>query len=226
MLNRQARLLHYRIQRASPDHETERGRLSQRMVANRCHYELWKNGVHHRDVSPSNLMVYKTSDGRWIGLLNDFDLSSARDTPSGQERTVPFMAMELLTEAAIEGQVKYLYQYDAESFIWVLVYVCLCYERGMFIGKRSPLNAWLRADAVECRMRKNHFLTFGRQTAEPTPSHGGIRKMARSCLLTVVQHHVPELVPALEDHVVFQTWLRKNILEAKILSPALLDVRL
>jgi hypothetical protein len=57
-------------------------------------------------------MVYKTSDGRWIGVLNDFDLSSTRDTPSGQERTigtVPFMALDFLTEEAIEGQVEHLY---------------------------------------------------------------------------------------------------------------------
>ncbi|KAG2753919.1 hypothetical protein P692DRAFT_201228671, partial [Suillus brevipes Sb2] len=79
----------------------------------RCHYALWECGVHHRDVSPSNLMVYKTSDGRYIGVLNDFDLSSTRDTPSGQERTgtVPFMAIELLTKEAIEGKVQHLYQH-------------------------------------------------------------------------------------------------------------------
>jgi serine/threonine protein kinase len=90
------------------------------MVANRClsvfflrypdcplthaapgHCALWENGVHHHDISPSNLMVCKTSDGRWIGVLNDFDLSSTRDTPSGQEctGTVPFMALD----RAIDG---------------------------------------------------------------------------------------------------------------------------
>ncbi|KAG2135350.1 uncharacterized protein EDB93DRAFT_1170796 [Suillus bovinus] len=193
-----------------------------------CHYALWDNGVHHRDVSPSNLMVYKTSDGRWIGVLNDFDLSSTGDTPSGQERTgtVPFMALDLLTKEAIKGQVKHLYQHDAESFIWVLTWVCICYEDGVFIGKRTDLNDWLRVDAIGCHQAKSSFLISGRKTMTPSSSHGNIWKMARSCLLTIAQHYVPELVPTVEDHVVFQTWLQKNILEAKILSPALLDVRL
>jgi serine/threonine protein kinase len=193
-----------------------------------CHYALWENGVHHRDISPSNLMVYRTSDGRWIGVLNDFDLSSTRDTPSGQERTgtVPFMALELLTEEAIEGQVKHLYQHDAESFIWVLTWVCLCYEDGVYIGKGTKLNAWLRVDADGCREKKNDFLMSGRKAMTPSSSHGCIWEVAQSCLEVIAYHYAPELVPTVEDHVVFQTWFRKSILEAKMLSPALLDVRL
>ncbi|KAG1741268.1 hypothetical protein EDB19DRAFT_1705072 [Suillus lakei] len=64
-------------------------------------------------------MVYKTSDGRFIGVLNDFDFSSTRDGPSGNERTgtVPFMALNLLTKEAIQGEMEHVYQHDAESFI-------------------------------------------------------------------------------------------------------------
>jgi serine/threonine protein kinase len=214
------------------------------MVANRClcvffllypdcplthaapgHYALWENGVHHRDISPSNLMVYKTSDGRWIGVLNDFDLSSTRDTPSGQERTgtVPFMALHLLTKKGIEGQVKHMYQHDAESFIWVLTWVCICYEGGAYIGKGTDLHQWLKVDARGCLKEKSDFLYSGRRTITPSSSYEGIWKVARFCLLTICQHYVPEVVPTMEDQVVFETWLRKNILEANILSPALLD---
>ncbi|KAG2132093.1 hypothetical protein DEU56DRAFT_902391 [Suillus clintonianus] len=181
------------------------------------HRTLWTEDVHHCNVSPSNLMVYLTLDGRWTGVFNDFDLSWAQDTPSGQERTgtVPFMVLDLLTQEAIEGQVKHLYQHDAESFIWVLVYVCLCYERGMFIGKRSPLNAWLRADAVECRMRKNDFLLSGRQTVEPALSHGDIDwpgwNLVHAFLDTVIAHTSPRYSAKLENHVVFETWFKDNI---------------
>ncbi|KAG2744863.1 hypothetical protein P692DRAFT_201104502 [Suillus brevipes Sb2] len=60
------------------------------------HYALWGQNVHHRDISPNNLMVYKISDGRYIGVLIDIDFPLS---PSGQEHTgtVPFMAIELLT---------------------------------------------------------------------------------------------------------------------------------
>jgi hypothetical protein len=44
--------------------------------------------------------------------------------------TVPFMAIELLTQEAIEGKVKHMYRHDAESFIWVLTWVCLHYRVG------------------------------------------------------------------------------------------------
>ncbi|KAG1729554.1 hypothetical protein EDB19DRAFT_1641859, partial [Suillus lakei] len=95
------------------------------------HYALWKHDAHHRDVSPSNLKVHQTSGGRWIGVLNDYDLSSTNDTPTGNERTgthtrtVPFVAMQLLKPKGIAGEVEHLYRHDAESFIWVLIWVCL-----------------------------------------------------------------------------------------------------
>jgi hypothetical protein len=83
------------------------------------HYALWKIGVHHRDVNPSNLTGYRLC-GRFIGVVNDWDLSSVRrDSPSGLERmgTVPFMALDLLTPKAIAGKVEHMYVHDAESFI-------------------------------------------------------------------------------------------------------------
>ncbi|KAG2062874.1 hypothetical protein BDR04DRAFT_946288, partial [Suillus decipiens] len=91
----------------------------------KCHRALWKGGVLHRDVSPSNLMVYRLR-GQYLGVLNDYDLSSfKRDGPRGLERTgtVPFMAANLLTPAAIAGKVEHVYAHDAESLIWVLTWV-------------------------------------------------------------------------------------------------------
>ncbi|KAG2069346.1 hypothetical protein BDR04DRAFT_1021857, partial [Suillus decipiens] len=80
----------------------------------------WKEGVFHRDVSPGNLMWY-WKDGKRIGVLNDYDLSSLIDDrgPRGNERTgtVPFMAFDLLTAKAQRGEVKHLYRHDLESFV-------------------------------------------------------------------------------------------------------------
>ncbi|KAG2064204.1 hypothetical protein BDR04DRAFT_1035880, partial [Suillus decipiens] len=88
----------------------------------KCHRALWKRGVHHRDVSPSNIMGYRLR-GRFISVLNDFDLSSIRqflssvkNAPQGFERTgtVPFMSLHLLVPGAIAGQVEHVYYHDAE----------------------------------------------------------------------------------------------------------------
>jgi hypothetical protein len=116
---------------------------------------------------------------------------------------------------AIEGQVKHLYQHDAESFIWVLTWACICYEDGAYIGKRTKLNDWLRVDALGCQKGKSSFLFSGRKTITPSSSHGGIWKVARFCFLTIYQHYGPDVVPTVEDQVVFETWLRKNILRGK-----------
>ncbi|KAG2159495.1 uncharacterized protein EDB93DRAFT_1245290 [Suillus bovinus] len=43
----------------------------------KCHRALWRRGMHHRDTSPSNLMGYRLR-GRFMSVLNDFDLSSIK----------------------------------------------------------------------------------------------------------------------------------------------------
>ncbi|KAG2052992.1 hypothetical protein BDR06DRAFT_1055439 [Suillus hirtellus] len=95
----------------------------------KCHRALWKGGVLHWDVSPSNLMVYCLC-GQFIGVLSDYDLflsSFKRDGPRGLERTgtLPFMSKNLLSPAAMAGKVEHMYVHDGESLIWVLTWVCL-----------------------------------------------------------------------------------------------------
>ncbi|KAG2105387.1 hypothetical protein BD769DRAFT_1311338, partial [Suillus cothurnatus] len=77
------------------------------------HRALWKRGVHHRDLSPSNVMGYRFG-GRFMSVLSDFDLSSIKDAPKGPERTgtVPFMSLHLLVPEAIVGQVEHVYYHD------------------------------------------------------------------------------------------------------------------
>ncbi|KAH7891062.1 hypothetical protein F5I97DRAFT_1964446 [Phlebopus sp. FC_14] len=124
----------------------------------RCHFVLWTNGVRHRDVSPSNLM-YRIVNGKIVGVLNDFDLASLGDGVTGTERTgtVPFMALGLLTEKALRGEVMHLYEHDAESFIWVLTWISLRYSNGKPL-KNVQLDKWLIVDAVTCREKKSDFL--------------------------------------------------------------------
>ncbi|KAH7891032.1 hypothetical protein F5I97DRAFT_122476 [Phlebopus sp. FC_14] len=124
----------------------------------RCHFVLWTNGVRHRDVSPSNLM-YRIVNGMIVGVLNDFDLASLGDGVTGTERTgtVPFMALDLLTEEALRGEVMHLYEHDAESFIWVLTWISLRYSNGQPMRNKA-LDQWLIVDAVTCREKKLAFL--------------------------------------------------------------------
>jgi hypothetical protein len=158
-------------------------------------------------------VVYKAADGKWSGVLNDYDLSSTQlDGPSGNERTgtIPFMAIEFLSPKAIEGKVEHLYRHDAESLIWVLTWVCLRYEDGKLRSNR-PLDAWLKEDANGCRKKKNDFLNVGRWDSQPSPSHESNWALVQSCLNHLTSFYGAYPSPTLEDESVFETWLQAEV---------------
>ncbi|KAG2108370.1 uncharacterized protein F5147DRAFT_694687 [Suillus discolor] len=178
-----------------------------------CHRILWEGGVYHRDISPSKLMYYRLSCGRVIGVLNDYDLSSIQDDCArGNERTgtVPFMAIKLLTLSAIDGVVKHVYRHDAESFIWVFIWVCLRYKDGKPRRKpRGRLDQWLKVDAPTCCTLKCHFLLVARHESSTRPSRSHLDNwvLAQALLTPVASYYVHPDVVAEEN--VFETWLKK-----------------
>jgi hypothetical protein len=118
------------------------------------HLTLWKEGVYHGDVSPPNLMWY-WKDGKRIGVLNDYDLSSLADEPGPRGSkctgTVPFMALDLLTEKGQRGEVEHLYRHDLESFMWCFTWISLRYKEGVLLPQKlRPLDMWATVDAVTC----------------------------------------------------------------------------
>jgi hypothetical protein len=126
-----------------------------------------------------------------IGVLNDYDLSSMKNVPTGRERTgtIPFMALDLLSTEAVEGKIEHLYQHDAESFIWVLIWVSIQYEDGKLSSHRSPLNEWLTVDAKGCHEKKSsfmrHVLRKNQTFVKPSASHQFSWQVALSCLRVV-----------------------------------------
>ncbi|KAG2096091.1 uncharacterized protein F5147DRAFT_641740 [Suillus discolor] len=126
-----------------------------------CHLILWKEGVYHRDISLENLMWYR-KNGRLIGVLNDYDLSSLANAlgHQGNERTgtVPFMALDLLTKEGQQGKVKHLYRHDLESFMWVFAWIFLRYRQGVLLQRSRPLDGWATLDAIACGDKKSAFL--------------------------------------------------------------------
>ncbi|KAG1861393.1 hypothetical protein C8R48DRAFT_774142 [Suillus tomentosus] len=197
------------------------------VVKCKCHRALWKRGVHHRNVSPSNIMGYRFG-GRFISVLNDFDLSSIiqsvssiQDAPQGFERTgtVPFMSLHLLTRKAIAGQVEQLYYHDAESFIWVLTWICLRYENGELLRRNRPLDEWLTVDARGCHGKKASYLATADEIC-PTRSHEANFKVVMRCLEVIHKYSGPFTSVPADDEVIFKTWLLNhvphNVLEGNI----------
>ncbi|KAF8120995.1 hypothetical protein EV363DRAFT_1569923 [Boletus edulis] len=134
------------------------------------HLALWKKQVYHRDISPSNLMY----QGKIVGVLNDFDLASIQETATGTERTgtVPFMVSALLREEALQGDVRHACQHDAESFIWVLIWISLRYDDGKPLRKvdqehETKKNEDCRADEGDVVSPEDEE-TFGMKKVEAT----------------------------------------------------------
>ncbi|KAG9310654.1 hypothetical protein JVU11DRAFT_9234 [Chiua virens] len=166
----------------------------------KCHLALWKNGVRHRDVSANNLMV-KYRDNKAIGVLNDYDLATTKDHVTGNQRTgtVPFMALNLLTKDGLAGEVKHLYAHDAESFMWVLLWISLRYEKGKLRSdSHRPLDQWLKVDAVGCGEKKSGLLTttLHKQTAASGQERNFT--VACKCLLEVKKRMYEEMENAFE----------------------------
>ncbi|KAG1865761.1 hypothetical protein C8R48DRAFT_705930, partial [Suillus tomentosus] len=177
----------------------------------KCHRALWKGGVLHRDVSPSNLMVYRLR-GQFIGVLNDYDLSSFKcDGPRGLERTgtLPFMAADLLTPDAMAGKVEHVYAHDAESLIWVLTWVCLRYE----LRKNRPLEEWLKVDASLCQARKAQFWSIEIRNVCPSTSHAESWDLVRKCFRGIYSLYTPFEYRKLADESAFQLLLEGPKLE-------------
>ncbi|KAI6138070.1 hypothetical protein BKA82DRAFT_4250151 [Pisolithus tinctorius] len=128
-----------------------------------CHYTLWREGIHHRDVSCGNLMYYRVG-GKVMGVLNDYDLSSLASSanPLSNKRTgtIPFMAIDLLKEDGQDGKVKHLYRHDMESLIYVFIWISLQYKDGKPLNP-GPLDSWAKVDARGFAAKKMSFLFVG-----------------------------------------------------------------
>ena len=148
--------------------------------------------------------MYRIDNEKIVGVLNDFDLASTQQNATGTERTgtVPFMGLNLLDDLALQGHVKHAYQHDAESFIWVLIWISLRYDDGKPRTHGRPLDAWLRVDAVGCREKKSDFLyrKAGRQTLVPGKGHEENWKLGNKCLGALMANVARiELLPEGQD---------------------------
>jgi hypothetical protein len=181
------------------------------------HYHLWVGGVQHNDISVENLMYDKANSH---GILNDYDLAhlNGRTRPTGAERTgtMPFMALDLLTEKAWNGHVERLYRHDCESFAWVLFWICCRFDDGKEINN-PPLSAFITDTYKQCRLVK---FDVDVKEIEPTPSYISFWEVASELMTDRLRDARPEnrdnSKPEKEPLEVFEyycTMLKKHKLE-------------
>ncbi len=105
--------------------------------------------------------MYKRREGTIVGVLIDFDLAILHGGPSkNTERigTMPFMALDILASIIVANTDQlHLYRHDAESFLWVAIWVCGTYDGGKE-RQDAPFTAWTQQDAQHCEGLKLEFL--------------------------------------------------------------------
>jgi hypothetical protein len=130
--------------------------------------------------------MYYMKDGKPVAVLNDFDLATTGEGPTGTERTgtIPFMALALLGKKGIQGKIKHVYEHDAQSFIWVLTWICLRYSNeGKLPSGDRQFDNWLKVDAEACREKKSGFLfSQGLYDLKPGAGHETNWEAALKCL--------------------------------------------
>ncbi|KAF9245422.1 hypothetical protein BU15DRAFT_71174 [Melanogaster broomeanus] len=67
------------------------------------------------------------------------------------------MAIDLLRHNGQDDEVAHLYRLDMESFVWVVVWICLQYKERTSRTPR-PLDAWVKVDAKGSVLQKRDFL--------------------------------------------------------------------
>jgi len=97
-------------------------------------------------------MMWDEKDDILMGASNDYDLSSLASAQGPQENermgTVSFMALDLLIAENQGGDIKHMYHRELESFIWVLVWVCLRHKDGTLPTFKRPFDDCVIKDAV------------------------------------------------------------------------------
>ena len=98
-------------------------------------------------------------DSQGRGILYDWDLCHVRHRKHHQERTgtIPFMALDLLTQRYWNGQIQRLYWHDLEAFIWILPWVFLQYD-GQKLSDKPEFACWNSGDYDYVRVYKRDYL--------------------------------------------------------------------
>ena len=123
-------------------------------------------------------------DRRKVGVLNDFDLAKFADQTgaSGQDNTgtLPFIALDLLSEGGLRGEIPRRYRHEAESFAWSLI--CLYYGAVEVEGGRiwtrdpHPLQEWFQGWKISLHFKK--ALDWHRDIFGTPPAHPNTRGLA------------------------------------------------
>ena len=117
--------------------------------------------IHHRDLSPGNMMYYRDGEGQATGVLTDFDLAARLDEPArissrrSVHGTAPFVPRDLLDEEDVEHTLKH----DWELALYILTWIAMGYKHGQPPSEdHNPLRKWKEGSWTCISAEKMYFL--------------------------------------------------------------------
>jgi len=161
---------------------------------------LWEKYIEHGNISIGNLMCDPVTER---GALNDQDL--ARDAgpngkPSAKDNigTMPFLALDLLNKATFDGQVQRRHRHDVESFVWCLIYICVCVgkdgEGRIRTVNPHPLLSWFwHVDTSYCAKWQSVELN------SVPPLHERTRPLAKALHTHWATRYIPQRIASRQD---------------------------
>lgn len=163
-----------------------------------AHYLNWRNGVQHTDISVNDLMYRRKLDKTPCAVLIDWDLSSVvteeNETCFELMDTVPFKAIDLLSDDALAGKVRHLYRHGLESFIWVFLWVVRCYPNGQkLVPPPCIFKEWSNTDVKACHGAKLWFLYHGYEEVKSTDSWPSVSPFAPALLYNLWAADIEQL---------------------------------
>ncbi|CAD6506437.1 BgTH12-07363 [Blumeria graminis f. sp. triticale] len=127
--------------------------------------------ILHRDISVNNILLtgIKKTD-KLGGVLIDLDLATLMKDGKVQEKarvmtgTMQFIALDVLSNsfATTGSVVTHTYRHDLESFLYVLIWVCInCgWEKGTN-PHETFLSKWYTRTAQEIHLHKEYYICLG-----------------------------------------------------------------
>lgn len=99
---------------------------------------MYERGILHRNISDNTILWHRSSDGKAVGCLLDWDLSypihydvdNESINPLNRRGTSPFTALDLQYVAS-DGKhfpQTHRYHHDLESFFWLLLWAIVHYD--------------------------------------------------------------------------------------------------
>lgn len=160
------------------------------------------------------------SDGV-VGVLNYWGLAtiipSSGTRNTDRTRTIPFMGLQPLS-----GNPLSHIWHDAESFLWVFLWVCGCSDGSGREVLVPPYKVWRKRDMLSCKKARCRFLSDWNHKDISVPEHHSPNHLF--CLFLIeLLHQLMKNIPTSADHNVQEQ--KEDMAEIKALLPKLQGVR-